>query len=357
LVKIDRRALHSSLSFINTNAKKEKNEALVGQVSDGMLRLWQPGFVRVWDAVSVEDSESLSFTVKCDKFTQIVNSCASDVISMSVRDKILNISFGKSRIRLPFYESVEREVVPPPDTVSQILVGNDFVSALNKGLNFLAKTEHNPSLTCYYVSSLSSGLLRVIASDAMKIYIADIECDAQTFEAFLLPKECGLFMIRAFAKSGEISIGLTDRGTLVLNEIGSERVVVIPPYNGQYPFSKLTDEVSEKLFRSNKKEIQNMIQLVNITSDMNEVRLSKVNSSLELYATKAQIETDLVLNNVEIFKEFDDINFNADFLSTCMSAVEGDSIIVSNFNERKNAYRIYNDERQESYCIVQSISS
>jgi hypothetical protein len=188
----------------------------------------------------------------------------------------------------------------------------------------------------------------------MKIYIADIECDAQTFEAFLLPKECGLFMIRAFSKSGEISIGLTDRGTLVLNEVGSEKVVVIPPYNGQYPFSKLTDEVSEKLFKSNKKEIQNMIQLVSITSDMNEVRLSKVNSSLELYATKAQIETDLVLNNVEIFKEEE----NADFLSTCMSAVEGDSIVVSNFNERKNAYRIDNDdERQESYCIVQSISS
>ena len=120
--------------------------------------------------------------------------------------------------------------------------------------------------------------------------------------------------------------------------------------------SRLIDESSVRLFRANKKELQNMIQLVNITSDMKQVRFSQTNNSLELYATKSQIETDLVLDNVEIFKEFDDINFNADFFNACVTAVDGDSVIISNANERMKAYRIDNDEQQESYCLLQAIS-
>ena len=331
----------------------------MGQVSDGILRLWQPGFVRVWDAIPVEESEPMFFTVECDKLTKIVNACTSSVISMSVKDKKLNISFGKSRVRLPFLESVETGVDSPPDTVSQIVVGNDFIHSLSQGQNFLARTEHAPALTCYYVSPLSSGLLRITASDAMKLYISDLEYDdAQTFESFLLPRECGLLMTKIFSRSKEISIGLTERGILVLSEVGSERVVVSPPYSGKYPdMSRLIDESSDKLFKANKKELQNMLQLVNITSDMKQVRFSQVNSSLELYATKSQIETDLVLNNVEIFKEFDDMNFNAEFFGACVAAVDGDDVIISNANERMKAYRIDNDERQESYCLVQALSS
>ena len=358
MVKISRTLLHSSLSYINSNSKKEKNEALVGQIADETLQLWQPGFVRVWDAVPVEESEPMFFTVECDKFTKIVNSCTSSVISMSVKDRKLHISFGKSRVRLPFLESVEREISPPPDTVSRIVVGNEFINSLSRGLNFLARTEHAPALTCYYVSPLSPGLLRVTCSDAMKLYIADIEYDeAQTFEPFLLPRECGILMTKIFSRAKEISIGLTERGILVLSEVGSERVVVSPPYSGQYPdMSRLIDESSVRRFRANKKELQNMIQLVNITSDMKQVRFSQTNNSLELYATKSQIETDLVLDNVEIFKEFDDINFNADFFNACVTAVDGDSVIISNANERMKAYRIDNDEQQESYCLLQAIS-
>jgi len=299
------------------------------------------------------------FTVECDKLTKIVNACTSSVISMSVKDKKLHISFGKSRIRLPFLESVESEVVPPPDIVSQMLVGNNFIHSLSKGLNFLAKTEHAPALTCFHVSPLSSGLLRITASDAMKLYIADLEYDdAQTFESFLLPRECGILMTKIFSRSKEVSIGLTARGILVLSEADSDRVVVTSPFNGQYPdMSRLIDESSDKLFKANKKELQNMIQLINITSDMKQIRFSQVNGSLELYATKSQIESDLVLNNVEIFKEFDDINFNAEFFGACVAAVDGDDVIISNANERMKAYRIDNDGRQESYCLVQAISS
>jgi len=358
-VRLDRSLLHSSLSYINANSKKEKNEALVGQVIDGTLHLWQPGFVRVWDAVAVEESEPMFFTVHCDKFTKIVDSCPTSVISMSVKDRKLHISFGKSRVRLPFFESVEREVIPPPDTVSQIVVGSDFIRSLSSGLNFLAKTEHAPQLTCYYVAPLSPGILRVTASDAMKVYISDIEYDdSQTFKPFLLPKECGILMTKMFSRSKEISIGLTEKGVLVLSEVGSERVVASPPFSGNYPdMSKLIDDSTYKLFKANKKELQNMIQLVNITSDMRQVRFSQTNNNLELYATKSQIETDLVLNNVEIFKEFDDLNFNADFFIDCVSAVNGDDVVISHANERMKAYRIDNDERQESYCIVQALSS
>jgi len=361
LVKIDKTLLHSSLSYINANSKKEKNEALVGQVADGMLRLWQPGFVRVWDAIPVDESEPMFFTVKCDKFAQIVNSCNSNVISMSVKDKKLHISFGKSRVRLPFYESVEQEVSAPPDIVSRILVGADFIQALSKGLSFLAKTEHAPALTCFYISPLSPGLLRVIASDAMKMFVADIEYDdAQHFEPFLFPKECGLFMTRAFSRAKEISIGLTERGILVLSEVGSEKVVVSPPYSGSYPnMSKLIDGSFDKLFRANKKELQNMTQLVNITSEMKEIRLSQVNSSLELHATKSQIETDLVLNDVQILEEFPDIHFNAEFFSICLAAMDGDAVVISNSKEedKEKSYRIENEERSQSYCLVQAVFS
>ena len=164
-------------------------------------------------------------------------------------------------------------------------------------------------------------------------------------------------MTKIFSRAKEVAVGLTERGILVLSEGGSERVVVTPPYSGLYPdMSSLLDASSDKLFRANKKELQSMIQLVNITSDMKQVRFSQTNNNLELYATKSQIETDLVLNNVEIYKEFEDINFNAAFFNDCVSAVDGDNVVISNANERMKAYRIDNDDRPESYCLVQALS-
>ena len=359
MVKIDRSLLHNSLSYINANSKREKNEALVGQVEDGVLRLWQPGFVRVWDAIDVEESEPMFFTVECDKFTKIVNACTSSIISMSAKDSKLHISFGKSRIRLPFLESVEDSISPPPSVVSRILVGSDFIGALSSGLNFLAKTEHAPVLTCYSVAPLSSGILRVTASDAMKVFVADLEYDdAQSFEAFLLPKECGMLMTKIFSRAKQISIGLTERGILVLSEEGSDRVLVTSPFNGEYPdMSRLVDATSDKFFRVNKKELQKMLQLIDITSDMKQVRFSRVNGSIALFATKSQIETDLVLSSVEVFKEFEDINFNAEFLGACVTAIDGTEVLISNANEKMKAYRLENEERSESYTLVQALSS
>ena len=359
MVKIDRSLLYSSLNYINANSKREKNEALVGQIDGDLLRLWQPGFVRVWDSIPVEEAEPMFFTVDCDKFTKIVNACTSSIISMSTKESKLHVSFGKSRILLPFLESVEDNISPPPEVVSQILVKNEFIGALSRGLNFLAKTEHAPVLTCYSVAPLSPGILRITASDAMKVFVADLEYDGdQSFDAFLLPKECGVLMTKIFSKSKEISIGLTDRGLLVLAEEGSDRVLLTPPYNGQYPdMSRLVDiSTSAKFFRSNKKELQKMLQLVDITSEMKQVRFSQMNGSVALYATKSQIETDLVLNNVEVFAEFEDVNFNAEFLGVCVNAVDGTEVLISIVNEKMKAYRIENEDRSESYCLVQALS-
>ena len=358
MVKINKSDLYSSLSYINNNAKTIKNEALVGQIENGSIRLWQPGFIKVWDSLRVDESDSMFYTVPCDKFSKIVNGCTSSTINMSVKDRKLHVNFGKSRVRIPLVESVEDKIEDPPEVVSTLRVGPDFIDALSKGLNFLAKTENQPILTCFSVSPLSSGILRIVASDAMKMFMADVEYDdAQTFSPFLLPREPALLFTKVLSKAKEISIGITERDILVVSEEGSERIVSTPPYQGKYPdLSFLADAEPKVIFKVPKKDLQDMLNLVDVTSDMKEIQFALVEGTVAVYASKAQIETDLFLEGAEVGNDFKKMSFFTDSFRSCVSAVNGNDVVVSMVNDKARAYSVDNGDRTEPYTFVQAIS-
>ena len=360
MVKIAKSVLNSSLSYINNNSRTEKNEALVGQVADGSMRLWQPGAIKVWDSIPVEDSAPMFFTVPGEKLSKIVSSCTSDTISMTVKDdKKLNMSFGKSRIRMPMVISADEELKEPPEVENTLLVGPEFIDALNRATPFLARTEDRPLLTCYYISPLFSNVLRIVTADGTKIFMADIPYEGpQSFQSFLLPKDCGRLIGKSLSSAEMVSIGITRDGLLVISEVGSNKIICVAPYSGKYPdLSEMANKEEIPLFKVLKKDLHDMLSLVEITSDMKEIQFGIVEGSLAVYATKAQIETDLFLDRAEILNEFSNIYFTTGSFRDCITAAQDNEVIIGLVDKPRQSFSVSNGDRRKPYSFVQAISN
>ena len=89
---------------------------------------------------------------------------------------------------------------------------------------------------------------------------------------------------------------------------------------------------------------------------MKEIQFALVEGTVAVYASKAQIETDLFLEGAEVGNDFKKMSFFTDSFRSCVSAVNGNDVVVSMVNDKARAYSVDNGDRTEPYTFVQAIS-
>jgi len=334
LVKVTKAALHKSLSYIEANSKVTKKEPLVGQITDnGSLGLFQTGFVRVWDKVEVDgDSEPMFFTVPCSHLMKIVDACSSKQISLRVSENKLHLSSGKSRIRIPFYASPEKEISPPPEVESTMTLGGEFATSLGEASTFLARTEEKPLLSCYSIRQLRKGVLRIVASnDNFHLYQRDMEYTGDEFDPIVLPRECGQTLAKVFNKSTSLSMGITSNEVVVITELDGTRVLATPQFNGLYPdVAELVDTDKNKVFTVSRKRILDMCKLSSHMTDSGLMCFQGIDGDLRVHFPKTQsVDGELYLDGASIVKDFPKIYFNVRFVVNCLNVLDDDEVMFS----------------------------
>ena len=154
MVTVIRSDLERKLTTITSALTSNSSYPLLGANAQGQLSFWQDSYMPIWDGVQTEGDDEFTFSVDPSVFRTIVSGFKSVIIDIQVNTKgAVVITSGKSKVVVPYCDGPYDEIPESPKMEVSCTVGRDFLRALSKSKDFVAKTYENMGLTYCYLGN------------------------------------------------------------------------------------------------------------------------------------------------------------------------------------------------------------
>jgi DNA polymerase III sliding clamp (beta) subunit (PCNA family) len=333
LVNVNRKLLQNALANLNQSLKKPTSDPLIGVFSGNTLNLYQEGYLSVWESVpleDVQDAESVTFAVKGNDFYSVVSRLASETIGLKINEKSMTIRGGRSSVRMAYTESFV-DGIPDASVYGLVEVPKDFFNALISARRFMAKSEHQPNLTCVYFKH-HNGSMDLASTDGVHLYSRKFALDAKYDSDFefdvMVPDTCIDPLAKIFS-GVSCKISVSNRGHIYI-ESDTGTKVLTSSFNGQFPYdsmSTLIDNDGDPLFKTSKEDFVNAIQLGDNISDGDKIYLNYDQGNITLSFADIRMESEIFLENAKETNPFDEFSIGTKLLLECVTSL-GDDIAV-----------------------------
>jgi len=352
MVTVIRSDLERKLTTITSALTSNSSYPLLGANAQGQLSFWQDSYMPIWDGVQTEGDDEFTFSVDPSVFRTIVSGFKSVIIDIQVNTKgAVVITSGKSKVVVPYCDGPYDEIPESPKMEVSCTVGRDFLRALSKSKDFVAKTYENMGLTYCYLGN-EDGKFFISGAGSIYQYANKIPFSGETLSEIVMPPSYASVVSRLFSNT-DIQIGLSNQQQLIMSD--GPTLISTRISNEKYPSTihTLAETEGELLFTANKSRLLETFRLANQTTKEDMVGISGTTEGLDIYIPKAVIEAELVIEDVEIVKEFTRTYFSLPFLIKCISAFEEETINVEILSQCNGAFRI--GTGTEEFTVLQSI--
>lgn len=264
------------------------------------------------------------YLIDATLLNNFLNNIENKELDFSFEDEIVTIKYKGGKVKLP-YLSGDNFIKPPKHEYSDSIIvqSETFLDSLNKAVKFSANHDLRVALNGVYIEKSHNGMT-LVATDAHKMCVVDIDGDFPDFKEVIIPKS---IINLTNGVKGEVVINLSDRN--IKMKIGDYTFIsrlidakfpnfkaLIPENNNKAIIDKnlLSSGVKRLLVTSNK--------LTNVgVFDFKGEELEILSEDLDY--NRSIKETLPVKSDLPI-----KIGFNLRFLTTILSALKEDTVDI-----------------------------
>ena len=333
MVNVNRKTLQDALVNLNQSITKPTPDPLIGVFSGDTLSLYQEGYLSVWESVpleDVQDMKSATFAVDGTDFHSVVSRLSSETLSLKMNEKSMTVRGGRSSVRMAYLESFVTDI-PEASVNGMVEVPKDFFNSLISARRFMAKSEHQPNLTCVYFKH-RGGVMDVTSTDGIHLYSRSFKLDTvygSDFEFDVMVPDTSIDPLSKIFSGSSCKISISNRGHIYI-ESDTGTKVLTSAFNGQFPYDAVKTLVNNQgnlLFKSDKKDFINSLQLGDNISDGDKISLSYDQGDITLNFSDIRMESEIFLENVKETNSFDTFSVATRLLLDCIAPL-GDDLIV-----------------------------
>jgi DNA polymerase-3 subunit beta len=296
------------------------------------------------DRITAQVKNKLCTTVPASTLYEIVRKISdnSDVkfIIESQTEDLIKIQVGSSEFSLPTIKADEFPSFEDAANTLRFRMSSEILRVL------LAKTRHAISNeeTRYYLNGIylhtttskdGSPVLRAVATDGHRLALAQtVQPDgAESMPGIIIPKKAVAEVIKILdGFVGEVDIALSSNK--IIFYIGSS-IITSKLIDGKFPdYERVIPKNNDKTLKVSKKDLNNAIDLViSVSNDRTKAVKFGVSSSKLVISATSEMNGN-AKGEQEVNVEFDshdslNIGFNSRYVLDALSAIDGDTVIMS----------------------------
>lgn len=331
-MRVEKAPLAKAINRLALGARHTAHDSpLMGELGDGKLWLWYPNFdISIWISVPVDGGEGpFIFSIPIEMMIKVLSSFSAATISMDVDDDgALTIRAGKNRVKIQKYEGLfdTIDAIPDGNLIAKIVDSGPMLSSLGDALNFVAKTEERPFLSCVNVS-IGAQKMEIVASDSFHMYSNSVSIDNIGEGTFLIPAHSVEILSKLLPKA-DIDVYQTTNGYVLFRHL-DDLAVWVAPFNGQYPnLVPLLQDDGDAILWCPRNSLMDALKIGAILSANNILKLEQKDDSIYVSFPRNVTESDVYLENAVIEGSLEPIYLSIPFLTHCVDAVSGEGLFL-----------------------------
>jgi len=324
--------LEANAKVLGGNKVIPAYENILFEIVEGSCKITtSDGKIRVTTKMFIDKSVTVSFMIYGKTFLDTLKLIDSEAVILDVKEKEVIIKAGKSKYKMPSFNSSDYPVSPALENPKTVTISNavELVSHITQCVKFVNITELRPALTAISLSS-KEGKILIQGSNSFIMYSGNIDNNDELDEC-LLYHACSS-VLDSLKEEQEISVH-TSKKTVIFE--GKSVEISISLVEGKFPLA-----IVENFFKiEGQKIVLNRGQFVKqvkrallyANNETKSIAFKVENNELSIEATDFDYNkaSKDVMEYTNIDCDAFQVSLDGSKLLTCLNALSDEEVIFS----------------------------